>query len=1069
VIEDVGPQKILILGHRKINCLVLRTLHLNATGGYFSFFLTASLVTRKVRAYTSVALIPDQEKLTRCQRFDLESGSPGGYMPTRRDVLKASLLASAAVAAAKGISPFYVGMNAVPRYSGQLIDEDTLVFPVSGAGRDRLLLDFGWRFHFGHADNPSQDFGFGSSSGGNFQKSGNFMPAGAIAFDDSDWRSLDLPHDWAVELPFQNDPDLSSKGFYPLGRKYPATSVGWYRRVFELPAEDAGKRITIEFDGAYRETMVVFNGFYLGHHSGGYDPFTFDVSDFAYLGQRNVLLVRVDATQSDGWFYEGAGIYRHVWLVKTNPLHVKQWGTFVRSQVRADEASLSILTEVSNHGNAGRDARVLSIILDPSGQPVGKHAAAFASIPAGAEQSYRQEIVVKRPGLWSLEERLIYKLVTEVQAEGQVVDRYETPFGIRTTEFDAEKGLLLNGKSVKLKGTCNHQDHAGVGAALPDAVQNYRIRKLQEMGCNSIRTSHNPPTPELLDACDQKGMLVFDETRMMSSNPEGLSQFENLVRRDRNHPSVLMWSMGNEEGQANTARGTLILTAMKAVATRHDGSRPVSIAPAGAIGTGGLAVCDVAGYNYMDPGAEAFHKAHPDKPVMGTETVSAVGTRGIYVTDRARGFVSSYDPYTTTGRASAEGWWRFCNERPWLSGGFVWTGFDYRGEPSPYGWPNISSQYGIIDTCGFPKNSFYYYQSWWATKPVLHLFPHWNWPGMEGKEIAVWAYSNLDRVELFLNGQNLGAKDVKRDSHVAWIVKYAPGFIEAQGWKDGKQVMTTRRETTDSAAKLLVHADREEVSADGEDVAMFGVEVQDADGRTVPITDNEVTFRVSGAGKLIGVGNGDPTDHASDKGTSRKAFSGFCMALVQSSNTAGVITVQATSPGLAPASVTIRARPVKLRPQVPVWQREVPSGPGITGLWRPVPAPVGSSDSFISTLVGINTVFVLRQYGGKLKGTVEGSGGFFGGDDVPSPIVDGTVAGDRVAFKSGNSNFAGTVNADRIELQRSVNLPWETPTPPKEEPGRPAIGPAPDGSDPSIDISWQMPSSIPVALRRVER
>ena len=545
----------------------------------------------------------------------------------------------------------------MPRHFGHLIDEDTLVFPASGAGRERLLLDFGWRFHFGHADDPSQDFGFGSSSVGNFQKTGNFMPAGAISFDDGDWRSLDLPHDWAVELPFQNDPGLSSKGFYPLGRKYPATSVGWYRRVFELPAEDAGKRITIEFDGAYRETMAVFNGFYLGRHSGGYDPFTFDVSDFAYLGQRNVLLVRVDATQSDGWFYEGAGIYRHVWLVKTNPLHVKQWGTFVRSQVRPDEASLSILTEVSNHGNAGRDARVLSTILDPSGQPVGKHASAFAWIPAGAEQSYRQEIVVKRPGLWSLEERLIYKLVTEVQAEGQVVDRYETPFGIRTTEFDAEKGLLLNGKSVKLKGTCNHQDHAGVGAALPDAVQYYRIRKLQEMGCNSIRTSHNPPTPELLDACDQMGMLVFDETRMMSSNPEGLSQFENLVRRDRNHPSVLMWSMGNEEGQANTARGTLILSTMKAVATRHDGSRPVSIAPAGAIGTGGLAVCDVAGYNYMDPGAEAFHKAHPDKPVMGTETVSAVGTRGIYVTDRARGFVSSYDPYTTTGRASAEGWW----------------------------------------------------------------------------------------------------------------------------------------------------------------------------------------------------------------------------------------------------------------------------------------------------------------------------------------------------------------------------------------------------------------------------
>jgi len=990
-------------------------------------------------------------------------------MPTRRDVLKASLLAPAAVAAARGINPFDLASNVVARDTDPLLDDNALASPTPGAGRERLLLDFGWRFHFGHADDPSKDFGFGSSSAGNFQKTGNFMPACAIAFDDSDWRSLDLPHDWAVELPFQNDPALSSKGFYPLGRKYPATSVGWYRRVFDLPAEDAGKRITIAFDGAYREAMVVFNGFYIGKHSGGYDPFTFDVSDFAYFGQRNVLLVRVDATQSDGWFYEGAGIYRHVWLVKTNPLHVKQWGTLVKSQVRSGEASLSVLTEVSNDGTAGRDARVISTVLDPSGQPVGKHAAASAPIPAGADQSYRQEIVVKQPLLWSLEERHLYKLVTEVQADGQVVDRYETPFGIRTAEFDAEKGLLLNGKSVKLKGTCNHQDHAGVGAALPDAVQYYRVSKLQEMGCNSIRTSHNPPTSELLDACDQMGMLIFDETRMMSSNPEGLGQFENLVRRDRNHPSVFMWSMGNEEGQANTARGTLILSAMKAVATRHDGSRPVSIAPAGAIGTGGLAVGDVAGYNYMDPQAEEFHKKHPEKPVMGTEQVSAVATRGIYITDRAKGFVSSYDPYTTTGRASCEGWWRFCNARPWLSGGFIWTGFDYRGEPSPYQWPNISSQYGIIDTCGFPKDSFYYFQSWWTAKPVLHLFPHWNWPGMEGKDIAVWAYSNLDRVELFLNGKSLGAKDVKKDSHVAWVVKYAPGSLEARGWKDGKQVMTTRRDRTGSAAKLVMRADRDGIFADGEDVAMFAVEVQDAQGRTVPITDNEVTFRLSGSGKLIGLGNGDPTDHAPDKGTSRKAFSGFCMALVQSAKTAGNITVEATSPGLASATMTITAKPVKLRPQVAAWEREVPSGSGVTGLWRPVLVSGGPADDFLSMIVGVNVVFTLRQDGGKLTGTVEGGAGFFGGDDVPTPIVDGSVDGDHVAFKSANSAFTGALKGDRLELQRSVNLPWEAPTPPKEEPGRPAIGPAPDGSDPSIDASWRMPSSIPVVLRRVER
>jgi len=883
--------------------------------------VNAIVEVRSGQAYTSGALISPENK---CHSLEWPTG---GTMPTRRDMLKAGLLGPAAVAAAKGIGFDFTKEVRPDHTSG---DDDVLASPTPGAGRERLLLDFGWRFHFGHADDPSRDFGYGSAGAGNFQKTGNFLPACSMAYDDGNWRSLDLPHDWAVELPFQNDPDLLNKGFFPLGRKYPATSVGWYRRVFELPAQDAGKRITVEFDGAYRETMVLFNGFYVGRHSGGYDPFSFDVSDFAYVGQRNVLLVRVDATQSDGWFYEGAGIYRHVWLVKTSPVHVNRWGTFVRSRVQPGEASLAILTEVSNDGSEDRKARVTSTVLDPSGQTVGKQTSDFAAVAAGGEQSYRQEMAVKSPLLWSLEERNLYKLVTEIQADGQLVDRYETPFGIRVVQFDANKGFLLNGKSVKLKGTCNHQDHAGIGAALPDAVQTYRVRKLQEMGCNSIRTSHNPPTPELLDACDRMGMLVFDETRMMSSSQEGLSQFENFVRRDRNHPSVFMWSMGNEEGLANTARGTFILTAMKALATRHDGSRPVSIAPAGAIGTGGLAVCDVAGYNYMDPQAEEFHHKNPDKPVMGTETVSAVGTRGIYVTDSKKGFVGSYDPYTTTGRASAEGWWRFCNARPWLSGGFVWTGFDYRGEPSPDQWPNISSQYGIIDTCGFPKDSFYYYQSWWTSKLVLHIFPHWNWPGMEGKEIAVWAYSNLDRVELFLNGRSLGERDVKKDSHVAWVVKYAPGSIEARGWKDGKLVMTTKRETTGRAAKLVLHSDRGAISADGEDVAMFSVEVQDAQGRTVPITDHEVTFQVSGAGKLIGVGNGDPTDHASDKGSSRKAFSGFCMALIQSSKEAGDITVEATSRGLAPASVTIAGQAVKLRPQVAVWERELPKGSGVT-------------------------------------------------------------------------------------------------------------------------------------------
>lgn len=988
---------------------------------------------------------------------------------SRRDLLKTSLLAPA-VAAAHGMGPVGAAIQAAGEDPGPVSAGAPHKSPMSGAGRERLLLDFGWRFHLGNANEAAKDYGFGSGRTGSFQKTGSFLPAASLAFDDADWRAVDLPHDWAIELPFENDPALASKGFYPLGRNYPATSVGWYRRVFELSAADARKRITIEFDGSYRETMVVFNGFYIGRHSGGYDPFSFDVTDFATPGAPNVLLVRVDATSSDGWFYEGAGIYRHVWLVKKDSVHVKQWGTLVTAEVRTGEAALTIQTEVDNKGRAAQNVRVVSTIIDPSGTEVGKAAASPVSIPAGGEQTYSQEMVVSRPLLWSLEERKLYKLVSEVRASGDVVDRCETPFGIRSVKFDADKGFFLNGKPVKLKGTCNHQDHAGVGAALPDALQYYRVRKLQEMGCNSYRTSHNPPTSELLDACDELGMLVFDETRMMSSNPEGLSQFANLVRRDRNHPSVFMWSMGNEEGQANTDKGLHILTAMKAVAAQLDGPRPVSIAPIRAIGVGGLVECDVMGYNYMDPGAEAYHKAHPGKPVIGTETVSAVGTRGIYVTDFDKGYVGSYDPYTTTGRASAEGWWSFCNSRPWLSGGFVWTGFDYRGEPSPNGWPNISSQYGIIDTCGFPKDSFFYYQAWWTNEPVMHLFPHWNWPGMEGKEIAVWVYSNLDKVELLLNGQSLGAKEMNKDSHLAWNVKYSPGSIEARGFKGDKQVMSAKRETTGPAAKLVMSADRHEVSADGEDVAVFAVEVRDAQDRAVPITENEVTFRVSGEGRLIGTGNGDPTNQQSDTGTSRKAFSGLCMALAQSTRTAGNITVEVTSPGLGTASVTIAAKAATLRPQVAAWEREAPTGSGITGIWRPVPGAAvvpGPPTPFSSNA----TVFTLRQNGNNLTGTMEGvGGGFFGGSDIPVPITEGKLDGNSVSFKAGNGNFSGKVNADQIELLRTADPGFQPPIRPSEPTGsRPAIGPPPDGSDPSRNLNMRPPASIPLVLHRVQR
>jgi beta-galactosidase len=940
--------------------------------------------------------------------------------------------------------------------------------------RERLLLDFGWRFHFGHASDPAKDFGFSNGRSREFQKTGNFLPVAALAFDDSDWKTLDLPHDWLIGLPFTNDPALSSKGFYPVGRSYPENSVGWYRRIFDIPEDDKGKRISIQFDGVYREALVVFNGYYIGQHRGGYDPFRFDVTDFIIPGAPNVLLVRVEATLSDGWFYEGAGIYRHTWLVKTAPVHVKQWGTFVRSTVQTENARLQIRTEVSNEANTPQNVRVISTILDPAGKPVAKSTPTPASVVDGEDHVFEDQASVSGPVLWSLEKRNLYTLVTEVEANGAIVDRYETRFGIRSIRFDADQGFFLNGQPVKIKGTCNHQDHAGLGVALPDAAQAFRVRTLQEMGCNAYRSSHNPPTPELLDACDEMGMLVLDETRMMSSNPEGLAQFANLVRRDRNHPSVFMWSMGNEEHEATTETGLHILTSMKRIATGQDGSRPVTVAPPPLgfdLGHGGLVVSDVMGYNYADPQIEAFHKANPKLAVMGTENVSAVSTRGIYKIDAEKGFSSSYDPYTTSGRASAEGWWRFVSARAWMPGGFVWTGFDYRGEPSPYQWPNISSQYGVIDTCGFPKDTYFYYQAWWTAQPVLHIFPHWNWPGLEGKEIAVWVHTNMDRVELFQDGKSLGAKDVPKDSHVAWDVTYQPGILEARGLKGGKQVMVARRETVGAAAKLAIRTDRAEMLANGEDLVFCAVEVQDAKGRVLPITDQEVTFAVTGPARLIGVGNGDPTSHDSDIGLSRHAFSGLCMGIAQASKTAGDIRIEVTSPGLAPASTSVAAKRVALRPQVAVWEREVPKGPGVTGLWRPASATGPSGPDPMQLAVAGDTIYTFVQNGGTLTGRLEAPGSGFGpgGGAVGGPI-EGTIDGTNIFFHVGTATYTGTINGEQIELHRTTPpFPGMPSTTPAETGPKPAIGPPPDGVDPSLAGFRNRGAQAPILLRRANR
>jgi beta-galactosidase len=783
--------------------------------------------------------------------------------------------------------------------------------PQAAPLRDRLLADAGWTFHLGHANDPAQDFGFGG--GRVFDKVGRLFAQGQggpsrPTFDDSAWRRVDLPHDWAVELPFENAAELNDYGYKPLGRNFPATSIGWYRRVFDLPASDNGRRIAIEFEGVFRNAMVALNGHLLGTNFSGYSPFRYDVTDLATFGGRNVLVARVDATSREGWFYEGAGIYRHVWLEKTAPLHVAPDGVVITSEV-SGQAAVSIRTEVANDSDRAAACHVVSTILDAAGKTVATASSPPFSIPAWTTHTFAQRVAVTRPALWSPDTPSLYRLVTTIEATTGAVDRCETPFGIRTMRFDAKEGLLLNGARVELKSTCNHQDHAGVGSALPDRLQAYRIERLKAMGSNAYRTAHNPPAPALLDACDRLGMLVLDETRLFSSNEEGLSQLDRLIRRDRNHPSVFAWSIANEEWSDQAVdRGRRIADTLRRRAHALDPSRPVVAAMDSGYqnGRGITLAVDVQGFNYQREDIDAFHAKYPERPSMGTETASAFSTRGIYADDAAKGYKSAYDVNAPDYGATAERWWNFYATRPFLAGGFIWTGFDYRGEPSPYRWPCVNSHFGVLDTCGFAKDSFFYYQAWWGAEPVLHLFPHWNWAGREGQVIDVWCHTNLDRVELFVNGASVDAEDVARRSHVAWKVPYASGAIEARGFKGGRVVLTSRRETTGPPAAIVLRPDRARILADGEDLSVVEVQVVDAQGRLVPTADADVTFKVTG-GRLLGVGNGDPSSHEADKADHRRAFGGLCMAIVQGTTRAGDITIEATGAGLAGATVTVVA------------------------------------------------------------------------------------------------------------------------------------------------------------------
>ena len=783
--------------------------------------------------------------------------------------------------------------------------------------RQTILLDKGWKFALGHAADPKKDFGCGTEYFNYLTKANSIHNEGPYAqkFDDAAWQDVQLPHDWVTTLPYAWDAS-HSHGYKTVGWKYPETSVGWYRKTLTIPADDLGKRLMLRFDGIFRNSTVWFNGFYMGTEPSGYVTQMYDITPYVKYGEENLICVRADASLEEGWFYEGAGIYRDVWLEKMAEVSVAPFGTFVYAELQQpyNHAVVHIKTEVTNSGLKTQLYEVEQRMLDAEGREVAHVSGFMYPILAKETRTCDHRIKISNPHLWSTTDPYLYKVETTVKVDDKVTDVYETTIGLRDIRFDADRGFLLNGEPLKLKGVNMHQDHAGVGVAIPDALQAWRIKQLKKMGCNAYRASHNPMTPALLDICDREGMLVIDENRLMGINDEHLRLLERMIKRDRNHPCIILWSDGNEEwGLENSVQGTRLAEAMREYTRLFDPSRPSTVANAG--GTELIKGLDVVGFNYIvQNDVDNRKKNNPSWKIVGTEETSGCGTRGWYFQDEScKGRMVSLNRTNEQGYENIiERGWKFYDERPWAAGLFYWTGFDYRGEPNPLSYPAHDSEFGIFDYCGFPKDEAYYLKAWWTEDPVLHIFPHWNLQGHEGEEVELWAYSNCDEVELIVNGKKLGRQSMPKNGHLKWKAVYQPGKVVAYGYKNGKRTLTQVIETTKPAYKLVLKSDRQEMTADGRDVAVVTIEVQDQKGRLVPDACPMLNLSLEGEGRILGVGNGDPmylgADHPKEpncKAFAIPAFNGLAQVLIQSGEVSSAITLHCQSEKLQTGNITI--------------------------------------------------------------------------------------------------------------------------------------------------------------------
>ncbi|SDI35701.1 beta-galactosidase [Mucilaginibacter gossypii] len=778
--------------------------------------------------------------------------------------------------------------------------------------RQKLDFDKSWRFNLGAVENGEK-----------------------TTLNDSKWRVLNLPHDWSIEGKFSKDnPATPEGGALPGG-------IGWYRKTFTVPATSKGKLVYIDFDGVYQKSDVWINGHHLGFRPNGYISFRYELTPYLNFGGNNVIAVKVDnSVQPNSRWYSGSGIYRHVWLVTTNKTAIDHWGTYVTtSDITGASAKVNVQVQLHND-QASPQVLISTKLYDAAGKQVAAAGEATSAAQNKNEPlTITNTLTVKNPVLWSVENPYLYKAVTQLIEGKKVVDEYTTTVGIRYFNFDADKGFSLNGKPMKILGVCNHHDLGSLGAAINNRALERQLQMLKAMGCNGIRTSHNPPAPELLDLCDKMGFIVMDEAFDCWEWKKATYDYhlyfkewhkrdlEDQIKRDRNHPSIMIWSIGNEIPQQADTSALRIAPELAAIVHSLDKTRPLTTANDRPDSTNKIiksGAIDLVGYNYHQFDYAKFHDRYPGKKFIATETTSGLETRGYYEmpSDSIRVWPPSYDkPFVREGNnvsaydntrppwgSTHEMTWKVMKKYDFLSGMFIWTGFDYLGEPTPYSWPSRSSYFGIIDLAGFPKDVYYMYQSEWTNKNVLHIFPHWNW--QPGKMIDIWAYyNNADEVELYLNGKSLGIqKKTGDDLHVMWRVKYEPGTLKAISRKNGKTVLTREIHTAGVPAKIELTADRSQIKADGKDLSFITVKILDKDGNVVPDADNKVNFKIAGEGSIASVDNGDPVSHDPFKADYRKSFHGLALAIVQAKEKAGTITLTASADGLKSATLVLKSK-----------------------------------------------------------------------------------------------------------------------------------------------------------------